>query len=156
MKNYFERFVKLLAAVAVFYALSIILELIILGHIDDYKIGYSWIAWAAIFCIVYPKFGFTTKEVITRGRIEDGTAKIKEYMDQIGFSLMVEDGNVLEYRRKSALERFLSCYNDRVVITFSDEGFSLEGRRRDVSDIIIGYKERFLESPNEKSESAGE
>ncbi len=141
-----------------FYFLSIIIiimaVLVALGMVEPnvetmFKNGYDSLWQIAImlmlFAVAYPFFGFMTKEAIvpgSYGEIRDG---VVSFMEDHGYRLEKEEGENLSFRLKSKVNRASRMCEDRITMTRSFTGFSVEGLRKDVVRLCYGLENKFLQ-----------
>ena len=138
--KYFIRSVKYFFYFA-FLTTAIILALVFIGAVEGdinsiFEGGYSAIWKIAVFfaviAAVYPKFGFVRRQLETTAEwdaVKEGAVK---YFKERDFKVEAKDGCSISFRRRSPVGRLVKMYEDRITLTRTDEGYFLEGLRKDV------------------------
>ena len=138
--QYFIRAVKYFFYFATLTTL-ILLALVLIGAVEGnveamIRDGYDAIWKMAIFFVlvaaVYPKFGFVNRQLETSaewGAMKEAAVK---YFNDRDFKVEAEDGNSISFRRRSPIGRLVKMCEDRITLTRTDEGYFLEGLRKDV------------------------
>lgn len=138
--KYFIRSVKYFFYFA-FLTTAIILALVFIGAVEGdinsiFEGGYSAIWKIAVFfaviAAVYPKFGFVRRQLETTAdwdTVKEGAVK---YFKERDFKVEAEDGCSISFRRRSPVGRLVKMCEDRITLTRADEGYFLEGLRKDV------------------------
>ena len=138
--KYFIRSVKYFFYFA-FLTTAIILILVTIGAVEGnidsiFEGGYNAIWKIAIFfaliAAVYPKFGFVSRKVETQADWSTVQSSAVKYFQEKSFRLETEDTDRLTFRRRSPAGRLVKMYEDRITLTRTDEGYFLEGLRKDV------------------------
>lgn len=139
-----------------FYFLSILVIimaiLVALGMVEPnvetmFKNGYDSLWQIAIllllFAIAYPFFGFMSKETIVPGSYEEIRQGVIDFMDGRGYSLEKEEGENMSFRMRSKVNRMSRMLEDRITLTRSVTGFTMEGLRKDVVRLCYGMEDKF-------------
>lgn len=119
----------------------IILALVLLGAVEGdintiFEGGYSALWKIAIFfaviAAVYPKFGFVSRKLETTGDWDTVKETAKTYFQEKTLRLEEEGADFVSFRRRSPFERLTKMYEDRIILRKTDEGYVLEGLRKEV------------------------
>lgn len=107
------------------------------GDIDTmFKGGYSaiWkiLLFFAAVAAVYPKVGFLCKAVPAQDSWEDIRMTVISFMKERQYDLETEKGNTICFRHHGAVNKLTRMYEDRITITVTETGFTMEGLRKDV------------------------
>lgn len=138
--RYFIRSVKYFLYFS-FLTTAIILALVLIGAVEGdidtiFEGGYSAIWKIAIFfaviAAVYPKFGFVSRKVETTADWDTVKDAAKRYFQEKQFRTEEEGADFVSFRRRSPFERLTKMYEDRITLRKTDEGYVLEGLRKDV------------------------
>jgi len=133
----------------IFLLVIIIGVLILIGAVDAnpetlFRNGYnSYWQIALIFAVlaaVYPLFGYATKEVIAPGEYSELHDAVVKHMDELGYELESEKGENMTFRSKSTLKKITRIWEDRITMTRSISGWTLEGLRKDIFHIAYGLE----------------
>lgn len=119
----------------------IILALVLIGAVEGniesiFEDGYSSL-WkiAAFFIIVasvYPKFGFVRRQLETSEDWDTVKEKAKAYFDEKPFVVEYETEDCLTFRRRDVIGRLTKMCEDRIIVSRTDDGYFMEGLRKDV------------------------
>ena len=119
----------------------IILALVFIGAVEGdinniFEDGVSSI-WkiAAFFIIVaavYPKFGFVTRKLNTTADWDTVRNTAKSYFQEKPFKIESETEGCVTFRRRDIISRLTKMGEDRISLSRTDDGFILEGLRKDV------------------------
>lgn len=100
-------------------------------------------AMLVIFGAIYPFFGFTKKETIVPGEYDQIREGIIMYMLSRGYQLEKEEGENMSFRASGPLNRTFRMFEDRITMTRSFAGFTMEGLRKDVIRLSMGLEHKF-------------
>ena len=124
-----------------FLTTAIILALILIGAVEGdinniFEDGVNSI-WkiAAFFVLVaaiYPKFGFVRRKLSTTADWETVKSATKAYFQEKPFKLESETVDSMAFRRRDIIGRLTKMGEDRILLSRTDDGFILEGLRKDV------------------------
>lgn len=138
--RYFTRSVKY------FFYFALLTTLILLaliatgladGDIDTMFRGGSSAIWKillffAAVAAVYPKVGFISKAVPAQDSWSDIRMTVISFMKERQYDLESEEGNTICFRHRGIINKITRMYEDRITITVTDAGFTMEGLRKDV------------------------
>ena len=119
----------------------IILALVFIGAVEGdinniFEDGVSSIWKIAAFFVlvaaVYPKFGFVTRKLNTTADWETVKVNAKNYFQEKPFVLESETADCVAFRRRDIISRLTKMGEDRISLSRTDDGFVLEGLRKDV------------------------
>ena len=148
--KYFIRSVKYFFYFA-FLTTVIILVLVMIGAVEGnidtiFEGGYSALWKIAIFfslvSAVYPKFGFVCRKLDTTGSWDDVRNAAVTYFGGKPFKLETETGDEVSFRRRDIISRISKMGEDRITVRRTDDGFVMEGLRKDVITFATGLEYR--------------
>ena len=148
--QYFIRAVKYFFYFAILTSL-ILLALVLIGAVEGnietmFKDGYNAIWKMAIFFVlvaaVYPKFGFLNRRLYIDGDWDTLKNTAITYMAERRYILVSESDNEMTFRCKDITSRISKMYEDFVVLKKVEDGFVLEGLRKDVIRLAAGLEHR--------------
>ena len=142
--KYFVYFVLLLAVIL---AALILLGLAEADPATLFRNGYdSYWQIALMFAVlagVYPLFGFMKKDVLVPGEYAEIRPDVVRVMESKGYELEKEEGENLSFRLLSRAGRISRMWEDRITLTRTYSGFTLEGLRRDLVRIAYTLESKF-------------
>ena len=148
--KYFIRAVKYFFYFAILCSL-IVTALVIIGAVEGdinaiFEDGYNSIWKIVIFFIlvasVYPKLGFITRTVETDRDWADAKGLVLDYMTGQRYVLESESPETVTFRFKGFGGRLIKMCEDRITITFTPQGWTVEGLRKDAFRIASGLEYR--------------
>lgn len=146
--RYFIRSVKYFFYFALLTSL-IITALVLTGMADGnietmFRGGYSAIWKIALFfaaiAAVYPKVGFICRRVPYQGSWNEVRSSVMNYMNERNYVLESESGDTVTFRFKGAAGRLTRMYEDRISLSMTEDGFEMEGLRKDVFRLATGLE----------------
>lgn len=138
--KYFIRSVKYFFYFA-FLTTAIILVLILIGAVEGdinsiFEGGYNALWKIAAFFVlvaaVYPKFGFVRRKLDTDADWSTVRNEALSYFTAKPFKVEAETADTVSFRRRSTIERITKMGEDRITLVRTDDGYFLEGLRKDV------------------------
>ena len=120
---------------------AIIAALVLIGAVEGdineiLEGGYASLWKIAIFfavvAAVYPKFGFVRRKLDTSAEWESVKEEAVSYFEGKNFKTESETPDTVSFRRRNVMERMTKMGEDRITFVRTDEGFFLEGQRKDV------------------------
>ena len=120
---------------------AIIAALVLIGAVEGdineiLEGGYASLWKIAIFfavvAAVYPKFGFVRRKLDTSAEWESVKEEAVSYFEGKNFKTESETPDTVSFRRRNVMERMTKMGEDRITLVRTDEGFFLEGLRKDV------------------------
>lgn len=151
--QYFIRAVKYFFYFAILTTL-ILSVLVIIGAVEGniesmFSDGYNAIWKMAIFFIlvaaVYPKFGFINRRLYVDGDWDTLKNTALTYMAERRYILVSENGDEVTFRCKDIASRISKMYEDTVVLKKTEDGYFLEGLRKDVIRLAAGLEHRLTQ-----------
>lgn len=151
--QYFIRAVKYFFYFAILTTL-ILSVLVIIGAVEGniesmFSDGYNAIWKMAIFFIlvaaVYPKFGFINRRLYVDGDWDTLKNTAQTYMAERRYILVSENGDEVTFRCKDIASRISKMYEDTVVLKKTEDGYFLEGLRKDVIRLAAGLEHRLTQ-----------
>ena len=103
-----------------------------------WKIAVFFVAVAA----VYPRVGFISRKVNTDRQWSEIRSEVMNFLEERNFKLESESGNTVTFRHRRPLDRLTRMYEDRITLTFGQDGFEMEGLRKDVFRLATGLEYR--------------
>ena len=148
--KYFIRAVKYFFYFA-FLTTAIVLALVATGlasgDINElFEGGYNALWKMAIFFAivgaVYPKLGFISRKMYVSKDKDQIRAEVVEYMSERSYGFESETPDSITFRYRGALGRLTRMYEDRIVLTRTEDGYTMEGLRKDVMRLATGLEYR--------------
>ncbi len=94
----------------------------------------------AVFAVIYPRFGFSTRTAHFYGTPEEADAALRNVMDLHGYKLEKEEDGVKCFIKRSPVSRLLKMYEDRIVVTRTAAGLEMEGLTKDMVRLASGIE----------------
>ena len=119
----------------------IILALVLIGAVEGtiegiFEDGYGSLWKIAVFFVlvasVYPKFGFVRRQLETSESWDTVKEKAKTYFNEKPFVMEGEADDCVTFRRRDAIGRLTKMCEDRITVSRTDDGYFMEGLRKDV------------------------
>ena len=146
--KYFIRAVKYFFYFA-FLTTAIVLVLVATGMASSdinelFEGGYNALWKMAIFFAVvgavYPKLGFISRKMyIQKGKDEIRDAAV-EYMSERSYGFESETPDSMTFRYRGTIGRLTRMYEDRIILTRTEDGYIMEGLRKDVMKLATGLE----------------
>ena len=99
---------------------------------DGYNSLYKIAIFFAIVAAVYPKFGFVTRKLETEADWDTVKAAAKAYFQEKPFKVESEGTDSISFRRRDPIGRLTKMCEDRITISRTEDGYAMEGLRKDV------------------------
>lgn len=128
----------------------IVLGLILIGAVEGniesifdggydalWKMALMFAACAAI----YPRFAFITREVTIDSAPSD--KEIVDFFRERRYDLEQENGNTMTFRYRGIAGRLSKMYEDRITLSRIGNTYVMEGLRKDILRISIGFENSF-------------
>ena len=117
------------------------------GNIEAiFEEGYASIGKIAIFfamvAAVYPKVGFISREINTDKDMSEIRPEVINFMKERQWDLESDSDKVMTFRARGFVGKLSKMYEDRLTLTKSEEGYQLEGLRKDVMRLATGLEHR--------------
>ena len=153
MNNNMKYFIR---AVKYFFYFAFLTTVIVLalvatglasGDINElFEGGYNALWKMAIFFAivgaVYPKLGFISRKMYVSKDKDQIRAEVVEYMSERMYGFESETDDSITFRYRGALGRLTRMYEDRIVLTRTEDGYTMEGLRKDVMRLATGLEYR--------------
>ena len=119
----------------------IILALVLIGAVEGtiegiFEDGYGSLWKIAVFfalvASVYPKFGFVRRQLETSESWDTVKEKAKAYFNEKPFVMEGEADDCVTFRRRDVIGRLTKMCEDRITVSRTDDGYFMEGLRKDV------------------------
>ena len=129
----------------------IVTALVLIGAVEGgvdsiFEEGYRSIGKIAIFFAIvaaaYPKFGFIRRDMNINGTWDEFRNQTVEFMNERQYSLESERADKVTFRCKGMAGRLSKMLEDRVTLIKTDEGWQMEGLRKDVMRLASGLENR--------------
>lgn len=155
--KYFIRSVKYFFYFA-FWTTVIVLALVATGlasgDINElFEGGYNALWKMAIFFAVvgavYPKLGFISRKMYVSKEKDQIRDAAVTYMSERMYGFESETPDSITFRYRGTLGRITRMYEDRIVLTRTEDGYTLEGLRKDVLKLATGLEYRLNPQPEE-------
>ena len=117
------------------------------GNIDTMFRGGAESIWkmAAFFAVVaaiYPKVGCISRKVSTDRAWNDVRNEVVNFMRERQYDLETEGKETITFRRRGALNRLTRMFEDRITLSLKEDGFEMEGLRKDVFRLSVNLEYR--------------
>lgn len=141
-----------------FLTTAIVLALVLIGAVEGnietiFEDGYNSLwkiaAFFAIVAAVYPRFGFASRKLETDADWDIVRNAAKTYFREKPFKVETETADSISFRRRDPIGRITKMGEDRITLKKTDEGYILEGLRKDVFLYATGL-EYSLPRPEEE------
>lgn len=93
-----------------------------------WKMAAFFVAIAA----VYPKVGFITRKVNVSRSWDELRDEVVGFMKDRMYDLESEGNGTLTFRHRGTINKLTRMYEDRITLTIKEDGFEMEGLRKDV------------------------
>lgn len=130
-----------------FFSTAIILALVFIGLVDGdinaiFENGTNdlWkiATFFALVAAVYPNLAFITRQMPLEEDREAAREHIKEFMKMRRYDLESETAEGMTFRFHSLAGRLSKMNEDRITIKWNEEGYTIEGLRKDVLRLAAG------------------
>ena len=130
---------------------AIVTALVLIGAVEGgvdsiFEEGYRSIGKIAIFFAIvsaaYPKFGFIRRDMNINGTWDEIRNQTVEFMNERQYFLESEGADKVTFRCKGMAGRLSKMFEDRVTLTKTDEGWQMEGLRKDIMRLASGLENR--------------
>lgn len=124
-----------------FLTTAIVLALVLIGAVEGnietiFEDGYNSLWKIAVFfaivAAVYPKFGFIRRRLETDADWDTVRNIAKTYFREKPFKVEAESADSISFRRRDPIGRITKMCEDRITLSRTEEGYILEGLRKDV------------------------
>ena len=148
--KYFIRAVKYFFYFA-FLTTAIVLVLVATGMASGdinelFEGGYNALWKMAIFFAivgaVYPKLGFTSRKIYVQKSKDEIRDAAVEYMSERSYGFESETPDSMTFRYRGTIGRLTRMYEDRIILTRTEDGYIMEGLRKDVMRLATGLEYR--------------
>lgn len=141
--RYFIRAVKYFVHIT--FILALILAALVLLHlveadpqkmfVDGMTSVWKIAALMVVFSAIYPRFGYSKREIDMKGDYADVIPELKKKMEARGYRVEKEDDEIITFRLTSPIMKFTRLWEDRLTFTRHLGGFILEGATKDITRI---------------------
>ena len=148
--KYFIRAVKYFFYFA-FLTTAIVLVLVATGMASSdinelFEGGYAALWKMAIFFAVvgavYPKLGFISRKLYVAKDKDQIREAAVTYMSERSYGFESETPDSITFRYRGTLGRLTRMYEDRIILTRTEDGYIMEGLRKDVMRLATGLEYR--------------
>lgn len=94
----------------------------------------------AVFALIYPKLGFSSRIAHLYGPIEDNRQEIIRVMDILDYRLESESADTMSFVKRSPLTRLVKMYEDRITLSSTPVGLEVEGLTKDIVRVVSGLE----------------
>ncbi len=128
---------------------AIVAVLVLIGAVEGdinsiFEEGYASVGKIAIFfalvAAVYPKLGFISRDVNISGSWDEIRSKTVEYMSERRYILESESTQKVTFRVRGTAGRLSKMLEDRITLTCAEDGWQMEGLRKDVLRLSSGLE----------------
>ncbi len=133
-------FVQLLVILSLIIAILIVAKVVEADISQIFVNGYDSL-WQiallmAVFAAIYPRFGYAKRQAIVPGSDEEALPELERVMTALGYEREQRTDGVLAFRKRSAGDRLMRLWEDRITVTRFISGFELEGPNKDIVRVI--------------------
>ena len=96
-----------------------------------------------LVAVLYPKFGFTTKDVLVPGEYSQIRDGIINSMESRGYRLESEEGEDMTFRLRSKVSACMKMFEDRITLKRTATGFTAEGLTKEVVRVVSAIEYKF-------------
>ena len=121
---------------------KILFLFLVLDYSDRPRARWKIAIFFALVAAVYPKVQFISRRMYVNGEMKDHSQAIASYMMDQRYELESETADTMTFRVKGLGGKILKMCEDRIVITKTEEGFFMEGLRKDVLKLASGLEYR--------------
>ena len=112
------------------------------GNIDTMFRGGADSIWKmAIFfaavAAIYPKVGCISRKVSTDRAWSDIRNEVVGFMRERQYDIETEGNGIITFRHRGTVNRLTRMFEDRITITLKEDGFEMEGLRKDVFRLSV-------------------
>lgn len=127
----------------------IILALVLIGAVEGdinsiFRGGYDALWKIALFFVVvaavYPKLGFITRDVAVDKDWEEIREQAIAFFKERRYDLESETPQAVTFRIRGVAGKISKMYEDRITVTRRPGGYDIEGLRKDVLRLAIGFE----------------
>lgn len=97
----------------------------------------------AIFAGVYPRLGYSSRELRIPGSDEELLPGLKAVMEDKGYKVEKEENGTVTFIKRAPLSRFMKLWEDRITFTRTVSGYSLEGLTKDIARAASAIEFKF-------------
>ena len=90
----------------------------------------------AVFAAIYPRIGFSTRNVHLLGSPEEVHGTIVKVLDQRGYKLEKDNDGTMTFVERSPISRALKMWEDRMTFSTTAGGIEVEGLTRDLVRLV--------------------
>ena len=132
--------------------------LVLIGAADGnvntlFKDGYNSIGQIALFFVavatIYPKLGFTKRELYIKQPWSQIRETTVEYMQDRRYVVESETENTVTFRLKSFAAKAIKMNDDRITLIWNGNVWYMEGLRKDVMRLSSGLEHRLAPKTEE-------
>ena len=103
----------------------------------------------AVFALIYPRFGYASRDVTVPGETSEIQPEIIKVMDRRGYKVSDLSGDDMIFIKRSPLDRAMKMWEDALTFVRTATGYSVEGHNREVVRAISAItSEPSLSFPN--------
>lgn len=130
---------------------AIIGALVLIGAVEGnveaiFEDGYGSILKITVFFAlvssVYPKFSYITRDIVSDKTWEQARETILEYMKANNYILESESPETATFRIRGFAGRLVKMFEDRITLTKTQSGWSIEGGRKEAFRLSSGLENR--------------
>ena len=96
----------------------------------------------AVVSAVYPMVGFVRRKLDISREWQEIRPEVAEYMSERGYVIESESDEAVTFRLKGIYARVPKMFEDRITISMNDNGYMMEGLRKDVIRFAMGLENR--------------
>ena len=143
MKDYIRREIKFIFYLVIVFAIVLVIVPLITGERPDYSFKellgdqrmLLFLALIAAYALVYPFIAYVSIKRHLNGSYGDNREVFEKAFEILQYIKILDTPEKIIYRKKSKFTRFSLRYEDRVVISPSENPVTISGLRKPVTRI---------------------
>ena len=125
---------------------AMITALVLIGAVEGninaiFAEGYASIGkivlFFAVVAAVYPKVGFMARCIPSDRPMDETLPEIVKYLSEHNYMVESKSSDTVTFRLKNGFGRLAKMYEDRLTLTKTEQGYVLEGLRKDVMRLSV-------------------
>lgn len=96
----------------------------------------------AVFSAIYPRLGYSSRNLHLNGSDEELLPVIREVMEDRGYKIGKQEGDTLSFVKRAPLSRAFKLWEDRVTFTRILGGYSIEGITKDITRLCSALESK--------------
>ena len=140
IKYFFYLAVLLTAVILILIALKLVDGDLSTMFVNGYDSLWQIAALMAVFALIYPRFGYSVRNVHIPGSTQEIRPSVLSVMTAKGYRLQQERGEDLVFVKRSTADRIVRVYEDALTFTRTATGYEIEGRTKDIVRVAGAFE----------------